>query len=186
MALSRRHRVDDADRAADHAVRVSVRHILLRGRFLHRGRELIDEARHGSHAAHLNHLLTEVIQIETAGLSHAVSDLLRLFGVDIRCDIAHQSDDVAHAENAARHGFRIKRIEAVELFARTDELDRLTGHLADRKRRAAAGVTVHLREDDAGERQPVVENFCRVDCVLAHHRVDHEERFDRLQEGGQV
>lgn len=55
--------------------------------------------------------------------------------------------------------------------------------MAHGERGAAAAVAVDLGENDAGERQPLVEGLGRVDGVLAEHGVDHEERFDGLEEG---
>ena len=70
---------------------------------------------------------------------------------------------------------------AIELLAHAHELDRLAGHLAHRKRRAAARVAVELGQHHTGERQRVVEGLGHVDRVLALHRVDHEQRLDRIQ-----
>ena len=51
------------------------------------------------------------------------------------------------------------------------------------ERRTAAAVAVDLGEDHAGEREALVEGLGRVDGVLAEHGVDHEERFNGLEEG---
>jgi hypothetical protein len=48
-------------------------------------------------------------------------------------------------------------LEGVGLFAGADELDGLAGDVADGEGRAAAGVAVHLGEDDAGEAEALVE-----------------------------
>ena len=65
--------------------------------------------------------------------------------------------DVAHAEDAANDAVGMERLEGVGLFADADELDGLAGDVANRERRATAGVAVHLGEDDAGEREALVE-----------------------------
>ena len=46
---------------------------------------------------------------------------------------------------------RIKILDGVELFAGADQLDRLAGDGAHRKRRAAAAIAVDAGEHDAGE-----------------------------------
>ena len=54
------------------------------------------------------------------------------------------------------------------------------GHGADRERGAAAGVAVDLRQDQAGQRDGVRERLGDRDGLLAGHRVDDEQRLDRL------
>ena len=50
-------------------------------------------------------------------------------------------------------------LELVERLADADEADGRAGDLLDAERRAAARVAVELREDDAGEAEPVVEGL---------------------------
>ena len=80
---------------------------------------------------------------------------------------------------AARSGWN--GFERVELFAHADELQRLPGDVADGKRRAAAGIAIHLGEDDAGDAQALVEFVGRFDRVLAGHGVGHEQDLDRVE-----
>ena len=54
--------------------------------------------------------------------------------------------------------------------------------LANRKRRAAAGITVHLGEHDAGERKLLVELVGGVDRVLSGHGVGDEQDFLRIEQ----
>ena len=58
-------------------------------------------------------------------------------------------EDVAHAEDAVGRAVGMERLERVELLAHAHELQRLPGDVADRKRRAAARIAIHLGEDDA-------------------------------------
>jgi hypothetical protein len=46
---------------------------------------------------------------------------------------------------------------------------------------AAARVAVELGQNHAGQRQRVGERLGDIDGVLALHRIDHEQRLDRLQ-----
>ena len=66
------------------------------------------------------------------------------------------------------------------MLAGADELDRHAGDLLDRKRRAAAGVAVELRHDDAVELERLVERLGAVDGVLARHAVDDQIHLLRL------
>jgi hypothetical protein len=50
-----------------------------------------------------------------------------------------------------------KGSKASGLFAHAEELDGLAGDVANGEGRAAAGVAVHLGEDDAGEAEAGVE-----------------------------
>ena len=80
----------------------------------------------------------------------------------------------------------VEHFEAVDLLAGAGELDRRAGDLPHRKCRAAARVAVGLGEDDAGQRQRFLERLRGVDRILALHRVDDEQRLDRLQRRMQV
>ena len=66
-------------------------------------------------------------------------------------------------------------LELVERLAHAEELDGLAGDLLDGERRAAAGVAVELREDEAVEREAPVELGRGLHRVLADHRVGDEE-----------
>ena len=54
--------------------------------------------------------------------------------------------------------------------------------MADGECRAAAGVAVHLGEDDAGEAETGMEILRGVDGVLAGHGVGDEEDFTGVEE----
>ena len=70
----------------------------------------------------------------------------------------------------------------VVLFAHADELDGLSGDLANGKRRAAASVAVHFGEHNAGERKLLVELVGGVDRVLSGHGVGDEQDFLRVEQ----
>ena len=80
----------------------------------------------------------------------------------------------------------MKHFETVDLLRDSDELDGSSGHLPHRQRGAAARIAVELCQDHAGERQRVAKHARRVDRVLPLHRVDDEQRFDRLRRGVHV
>ena len=92
-----------------------------------------------------------------------------------------EREDVAHAQNAVGRAVRMERFERVEFLAHADELQRLAGDVADRKRRAAARVAIHLGQDHAGDAQPLVEFVGRFHGVLPGHGVGHEQDLDRVE-----
>ena len=108
--------------------------------------------------------------------------LLRFFLVDALLGLLDQRQNVAHAENARDDAVGMERLERIVLFADADELDGLAGDLANRKRRAAAGIAVHLGEDDAGQRQLLVELVGGVDRVLSGHGVGDEQDLLRIEQ----
>src|SRR5262249_22195507 len=97
-----------------------------------------------------------------------------LFLIDLALGFLDECEQVALAENAAGHPVRMKFFERVEMLAGADELDRHARHLFDGERRAAAGIAVELRQDDAMELELLVEDFRAVDGVLAGHAIDDQ------------
>ena len=83
----------------------------------------------------------------------------------------------------------MEHVQRLHLLAGGDELDGLADDGLDGQGRAAAGVAVHLGEDDAVEVQAVVEGLRRLHGVLAGHRVHDEQRLrglDGLVQGGNL
>ena len=71
-------------------------------------------------------------------------------------------------------------LELIDLLADGGELDRLAGDRLDGERGAAARVAVELRQDDAVERDPLLERLGDVDRLLTRHRIEDEEDVERL------
>ena len=71
-------------------------------------------------------------------------------------------------------------LNAGELFADAGILDRLAGDMTHRQGGAAARVAVEFGKDHTGQRQRFAERFRRIDRVLAEHRVDDKQRFNRV------
>ena len=101
-------------------------------------------------------LLGEVVQVELARL-HLLGHRRRLFGVDVFGGLLDQRDDVAHAEDAVGDALGMEFLQLVHLFAGADQLDRLAGDGAHRKRRTAAAVAVHAGQHEAGDADALVE-----------------------------
>src|SRR5699024_1903184 len=101
----------------------------------------------------------------------------------------HERHDVAHAEDAVGHAFRMENLKGVHLLARRDEFERLVHHRTDGDGSTAAGVAVELGEHHAVVVEPVVELPRGVHRILPSHGIHHEERFGgfrRLFDGGNL
>ena len=91
-----------------------------------------------------------------------------------------QREDVAHAEDPARHPLRMEALELAELLTGRRIEDRLARHRPDRERGAAPGVAVELREQHPVEIDALGERLGDVDGILPGHRVQHQEDVVRL------
>src|SRR5262249_13651116 len=56
----------------------------------------------------------------------------------------------------------------------------MAGDILDRQGGAAAGITIHLGQDDSCDADAVAELLCASNSILARHGVGYEERLDRL------
>jgi hypothetical protein len=86
----------------------------------------------------------------------------------------------AHAENAVSDTARVEFLQRIHLFAGGDQLDRLAGDGAHRKRGAAAAVTIHACQDETGDADTFVEGAGEVDGVLTGQRIGDEQDFVRI------
>ena len=120
------------------------------------------------------HLLEEIVERETT-LEQGLRCRLGLLLLEGALCLLDEREHVAHAENAAGHPVGMEDLEVVELLAGGGEGDGPTDDLLHRQRRATAGVTIELGEDDPVEGQLLVEGLGDGDGVLAGHRVDDEE-----------
>ncbi len=96
-------------------------------------------------------------------------------GVERFLRLLDERDDVAHLQDASGEPIRVELLQRVGLLADADVLDRLLEDAVDRERGAAAGVAIHLGEDDAGDVERLVESLGDADRVLPGHAVGHEE-----------
>ena len=103
-----------------------------------------------------------------------------LLGVEGLLGPLDEGQDVAHAQDPAGEPVGVEDLEGVGLLAGAQELDRDAGDGGDAERGAAAGVAVDLGQDEAGHRHGGDERLGDRDGLLAGHRVDDEQRLDRL------
>src|SRR4051794_2359147 len=142
-------------------------------------RHHLEQVADRTHLAYLPHLVEEVLERELA-LAQLLGRDLRLVLIERGLRLLDEREDVAHAEDAARHPIGVERLELLELLAGAHEKDRLPHHLLHRERSTTAGIAVDLGEDDAIESDRVVECGCDVHGFLTGHRVDDEQRVRRL------
>ena len=126
----------------------------------------------------------QVVQVH-APAAEPGGELFGLFLLDGLRGPLHKADDIAHAENARGDPLRVEDLDAVELLARADELDRPPGDMAHGERCAAARIAVDPGQHDAGDADLLVEGPGGVDSVLAGHRIGDQQRFDRLYQVAQ-
>ena len=148
-------------------------------------RKHADKLAEGAHLPHLAQLIDEVLEVEGAAL-HLLAELVGVLFAHLLLGFFDERKHVAHAEDPAGEAVRVERFEGVRFFAEADELHRDAGDGANAEGGAAAGVTIHLGEDQAGGADLVVELFGGGDGVLASHRIGHKEDLRRLKESAQL
>ena len=122
-------------------------------------------------------------------LAQLLLQLPRLLLVDGALGLLDEREHVAHAQDARGHAVGMEVLEVVELLAAAGELDGLAGDRPHGEGGAAAGVAVHLGEDDAVELHLLLELQGHVDRVLAGHGVEHQQdvvRLDRVADAHQL
>ena len=135
--------------------------------------QLVHQILERTHLLDHRDLLEEVVEREFAR-QHAGGILLGLLFVYDFFEVLHQANDIAHAEDAAGHALGPKLDELVDGFTDTCEENWRAGDFEHADRRTAAGITVELGQDDAGELQLLVEVLRRLDRVLTDHGVDDQ------------
>ena len=125
-------------------------------------------------------MIAEVLEREIV-LDELALHLHGLLLVDGLFGLFDEAEDVAHPEDAIGGAVRVERFQGIQLFAHADELQRLSGDVADGNRAAAAGIAIHFGEDYAGNSQALVEFVRRFDGVLSRHGVGHEQNLHRVE-----
>ena len=144
---------------------------------IHAGQET-KEILQRPHAAQRLELVEEIVEVELRG----AQPLLQAGGVvevDVLGRFLDEADHVAHAQDAPGEAVGMEHLERLDFFARAGELHRPPGHLAQRKRRAAARVAVELGEDEPGDPDRAVEFLRHAHRLLPGRRVAHEQAFVR-------
>ena len=145
---------------------------------VHAGDQL-HQTTQGTHALDQAHLLQEVGKIKGSLLQfllHAghVGQLHLLLG------FLNQGQHIAHAQDAARHPFRVEGLQGFHLFAGTNEFDWGPAHLADRESGPAPGVAIQFGEDSSCDAHLLVESSGQLGGLLADHRIHDQQDFIRL------
>ena len=146
---------------------------------------------HFEHALHffrifkLSELIGKVGQGQTV-CANLLFQLRCLFGIVVFLRLLNQREHIAHAENTGSHTVRMKRFNITQLFAGTDEFNRLAGDSLGGKSSAAAGVAVHFCHENTVNTQRFIKCRSYVDGVLTGHRIDNQHDFSGLYGGFDV
>src|SRR5690606_2905989 len=101
-----------------------------------------------------------------AGLD-LVGNLLRVSNVDVALSLLDQRDNIAHPQHPLSHALGVERLQTVQFFRYTHELQRFAGDVAYRQGCTTSGITVELGQDHTGQGQSVGESLGNIDRVLA-------------------
>ena len=140
----------------------------------------LEDLTDGSHLLDLLELAPEVLEREP-GFHQSLSRALGLVAVEPLLCPLDEGDDVPHPEDALREPVWMEDLERVHRLARAHERDRQPGHRSDAEGSPAAGIAVHLGQDQAGERQPLEEGLRHPHRLLAGHGIHDEERLGRVR-----
>ena len=149
--LNGRHRIDNRLQPRE-LLLIHLARGLLHARKRPNRRKHLQNRFHAPHLLDLKQLLAEIIERESISEQRLLSQILTLLAVKRGLGPLNQRHHVAHAQDASNDAVRMKWFERVRLLAHADKLDRLPCDMANRKRRAAARVAIHLRQNHA--RQP--------------------------------
>mmetsp|Transcript_26676 Transcript_26676/g.47478 ORF Transcript_26676/g.47478 Transcript_26676/m.47478 type:complete len:365 (+) Transcript_26676:138-1232(+) len=125
-------------------------------------RDLAHPRHHLHHLPHRSHvgdhleLLQKVVVVKLVR-HHLVLHALRVLLLDCRLRFFYQRQNIAHAQDAACHALRVKRLQRVHLLAGANKLDGLPRHLTDSEGSATATVAVRLGEQRPRQLHLVVE-----------------------------
>src|SRR5690606_22202087 len=132
---------------------------------------------------HLAHRGEEVLEVETTGSHHLPLELRRLLLVERGLCLLDQPYYVPLLQDPASQALRVELLEPVQLLAYTEELDGLSRYPINRERGTAPRIPIHLRQDDAGDVQRIVESLGDPHRLLTGHTVGDEENLGRLEGG---
>ena len=124
----------------------------------------------------LPELVAEVLQRESCLFPEGFQRLLLVYDF-LAFSISDMTSPIPMIRDSEPVG--MEHFQCIVLFPDTDEFHRLSGHLLDRKSRAAPGIAVHLRQDESVEAELFVELLGALDRVLSEHCVCDEQDFVR-------
>jgi len=120
------------------------------------------------------HLLEEVVEVELAGL-HPLGGGHRLLLVDFLRDLLDHGDNVTHAEDAVGHAVGVEFGEVFHFLAFSNILDGLAGDGTHGEGGTAAGITIELGEDEAGDANLAIEGLGDGDRLLTGGGIGDEK-----------
>ena len=126
-------------------------------------------------------LAEKIVEVEYGATLDLGGQCLGRPHIDARCDLLHQCQYVAHPQYAAGVALGVEYLQPVDFLAGARKFDGRARDVAYRQGGATSRVAVGLGQDNAGQRQSLLEGKGRVGSVLSLHRVDDEQRLDRGQ-----
>ena len=175
LPLATRHGENDGLHAV-HLILINV-HIL---EHASNARQHSQQLLHRTHAPNHLHLLEEVIKGELS-LGQLLGGLIGLLLIHLLLGALHQTNHVAHAQDAAGNALWMELFQRVKLLTRTNKFHRRASHALHTERSATTGIAIEFRQDDA------VHLHARMECLGTQHRIlpghciNHQQDVVRLQ-----
>ena len=179
VPLLRRHRVDHR---FDVLELLAVERLAVRGQLLQisHPRDHPENLFERPHLLDRPQLVAKILERELVA-AQLLFELLGVLDRDRFFRLLDERQHVAHAEHARDDAIGMERLEILQPLAAAGKRDRHADDADDRQRRAAAGIAVHLAEDDAGDAHAAIELARALDRVLPGHRVGDVEQVGRLR-----
>ena len=116
----------------------------------------LDQATERTHAFDQSHLLQEIRKVKRCFLQLFLH-LLDISKLHLFLSFLNKGEHIAHTKDAAGHALWMERLQGLNFFTSADELDRLTTHLANRKRRPTTRITIKLGKHRSSDANLVVK-----------------------------
>ena len=129
-----------------------------------------------AHLLHLPQLTGQVIEIKFAFLK-LFNQLLSVLLLNVLACLLNQANDIAHAQDTTGNTIRVKRLNLIQLFAGTQQLDGCAGNSAHTERGATPAVTINPGQGNTTEANTLIKNLSRCDSVLTSHGIGDQQGF---------
>src|SRR5882672_1599259 len=140
-----------------------------------------------SHRLHLLQRDEKVREVHPLFRARLSLETLRRLSVHGGGRLLDQRHDVALAQDAARHAYRVEGFQLGRsmlrpyVFPDADVLDRHAGHAMNRERRPAPRVAVELSQDRAGQPYALLKPARDPHGVLPRHPIHHKQHLARAR-----
>ena len=142
--------------------------------------QLIHQAGHTAHIFHLLQLVAQILKVKALALGYFFGNLLGFLFIYLALNILDKRHNIAHTQDSRGDTLGMERLQGIGFFTHTEEFDRLAGDMPYRECCTTAGITVHLGEDNTGQRQGLIKGPGSIDRILADHGVDNKQCLHRI------